>query len=76
MDNDKFIPFSMNNRGPQINHLAYADDIVIFSSSTTRSVRLIMKQISKYENASGQLVNGDKSSFGLVLRQALIESTD
>ncbi|XP_060182887.1 uncharacterized protein LOC132612820 [Lycium barbarum] len=37
----------------QITHLAYADDIVIFSNSNTKSVKLIMKQIKNYERASG-----------------------
>ncbi|WMV28762.1 hypothetical protein MTR67_022147 [Solanum verrucosum] len=44
MTNDNFTPFSMHKRGPQINHLAYANDIVIFSSGNSKSVKLIMKQ--------------------------------
>ena len=35
----------MHQRGPQINHLAYADDIVIFSNGKSKYVNLIMKQI-------------------------------
>ncbi|XP_059292008.1 uncharacterized protein LOC132045445 [Lycium ferocissimum] len=61
--NPNFIPFTMNRNGPQITHLAYADDIVIFSSGNTKSVKLVMKQIVKYERVSGQLVNPDKSCF-------------
>lgn len=53
----------MNKRGPQITHLAYADDIVIFSSTKTKFVKLVMKQIANYEKASGQLVNKEKSFF-------------
>lgn len=30
LQNDNFVPFSMHKNGPQITHLAYADDIVIF----------------------------------------------
>ncbi|OIT39191.1 hypothetical protein A4A49_52057 [Nicotiana attenuata] len=41
-----FTIFSMDHRSPIINHLAYADDI---------------KLIDKYEKASGQKVNNDKS---------------
>ncbi|XP_075103911.1 uncharacterized protein LOC142178420 [Nicotiana tabacum] len=61
--NENFIPFSMSCRGPQVNHLAYADDIVIFSSGNTKSVNLIMKQIKNYEKASGQKVNDNKNFF-------------
>ncbi|XP_060216327.1 uncharacterized protein LOC132643819 [Lycium barbarum] len=62
-DHESFILFSMNKRGPHINHLAYADDIVIFCSGNSKSVKLIMKQITNYEKASGQLVNKEKSFF-------------
>lgn len=62
-DNVDLIPFTMSHRGPLINHLAYADDIVIFTSSNNKSVKLIMKQISNYEASSGQNVNTDKSFF-------------
>ncbi|XP_055835056.1 uncharacterized protein LOC129903519 [Solanum dulcamara] len=58
-----FIPFSMSTKGSNINHLSYADDIVIFSSENSRSLKLIMKQIHKYEKSSGQRVNDDKSFF-------------
>lgn len=60
---DNFIPFSMHKNGPQITHLAYADDIVIFSSGISKSVKLIMTHINNYENMSGQKVNKDKSFF-------------
>lgn len=53
----------MNARGPQINHLAYAEDIVIFNSGNSKSVKLIMKQIKNYEDAFEQKVNGNKSFF-------------
>ncbi|XP_070050087.1 uncharacterized protein [Nicotiana tomentosiformis] len=53
----------MNQRGPQINHLTYADDIVIFSSGNSRLVKLIMNQITNYERASGQRVNKQKGFF-------------
>lgn len=61
--NNSFTPFNMNRRGPQINHLAYADDIVIFTDGNSRSVKLIKKKITNYEKASGQTVNNQKSFF-------------
>ncbi|XP_075093700.1 uncharacterized protein LOC107827023 [Nicotiana tabacum] len=62
-DDQRFIPFSMNNRGPKINHLAYADDMVIFCGGKSKSIKLVMKQIRLYEKSSGQKVNEDKSFF-------------
>lgn len=53
----------MNKRDHPINHLAYADDIVIFSSGNSKTVKMIMKHISGYEKASRQKVNEDKSFF-------------
>lgn len=53
----------MNSRGPQVNYLAYADDIMIFTGGNNKSVRLVIKQINRFEKASGQKVNNDKSFF-------------
>nr|XP_016490008.1 PREDICTED: uncharacterized protein LOC107809826 [Nicotiana tabacum] len=38
---------------PKINHLAYDDDIIIFSSSNVTSVQLVMEVLSAYEVALG-----------------------
>nr|XP_016459576.1 PREDICTED: uncharacterized protein LOC107783119 [Nicotiana tabacum] len=52
-----------SNGCPHINHLAYADDIVIFSGGNSNSVNLIMNILHSYEKSSGQKVNKDKSFF-------------
>lgn len=61
--NDSFNPFSMNPNGPLIKHLAYADDIVIFTSGNNMSIGLVLKQVRRYERASRQKITKDKSSF-------------
>ncbi|XP_070025735.1 uncharacterized protein [Nicotiana sylvestris] len=58
-----FTPFSMDLRDPMINHLAYANDIVIFYDGNNMTLKLIKKAIDMYEKASGQKVNNDKSFF-------------
>lgn len=63
-----FIPFSMPTGGPFINHLTYADDIVIFTSGSRNSLNLIMNCIGNYDASSGQRVNTDKSFFLQILR--------
>lgn len=63
MHSDHFLPFSMSNRGPIINHLSYADDIVIFTSGNSKSVKMIMKKIHMYERSSSQRMNKKKCIF-------------
>ncbi|XP_019245221.1 PREDICTED: uncharacterized protein LOC109225083 [Nicotiana attenuata] len=57
-----FRGFGLPKWSPKINHLAYADDTIIFSSSDARSLKLIMQILSSYEAASGQLINKSKSA--------------
>uniref|UniRef100_A0A1U7VHC3 Uncharacterized protein LOC104213858 n=1 Tax=Nicotiana sylvestris TaxID=4096 RepID=A0A1U7VHC3_NICSY len=60
-----FCGFGMPKWSPKINHLAYADDMIIFSSSDETSLMLIMQVMNAYEAASGQLVNKTKSAVYL-----------
>ncbi|XP_070029442.1 uncharacterized protein [Nicotiana sylvestris] len=60
-----FCGFGMPKWSPKINHLAYADDMIIFSSSDETSLMLIMQVMKAYEVASGQLVNKTKSAVYL-----------
>lgn len=50
---EKFKGFHMRKQGTQINHLCYADDLVIFTSGDRRSIKMIIDQLSKYQLASG-----------------------
>ncbi|XP_070028603.1 uncharacterized protein [Nicotiana sylvestris] len=60
-----FCGFGMPKWSPKINHLAYTDDMIIFSSSDETSLMLIMQVLNAYEVASGQLVNKTKSAVYL-----------
>ncbi|XP_015159687.1 uncharacterized protein [Solanum tuberosum] len=55
--------FNMERKGPQINHLNFADDVIIFASSDKDSMKLIIDTLGDYEHASDQLTNRDKSHF-------------
>ncbi|WMV30207.1 hypothetical protein MTR67_023592 [Solanum verrucosum] len=55
--------FFMKPRGPQINHLSFADDVIIFASTNRHSLKLIMDRLGEYESTSGQLINKAKSHF-------------
>ncbi|XP_019235714.1 PREDICTED: uncharacterized protein LOC109216039 [Nicotiana attenuata] len=59
----QFRGFSMVQSGPQATHLAYADDVVIFSSDGKRAFKLVMHQLQNYEKCFGQLINIGKSCF-------------
>ncbi|XP_055824261.1 uncharacterized protein LOC129892709 [Solanum dulcamara] len=59
--------FHMERRGPQVNHLSFADDVIIFTATNNLSMNLITKTLKVYETTSGQLINKDKSQFMLPL---------
>lgn len=47
--NPQYHGFYMEARGPQINHLSFADDVIIFASGRKNTLKLIMKTLSTYE---------------------------
>ncbi|KAK4395943.1 putative ribonuclease H protein [Sesamum angolense] len=53
----------------QVSHLAYADDLMIFTTTCRQNMELLRNFLRAYERVSGQLINGSKSSF-IVGRQA------
>ncbi|WMV30199.1 hypothetical protein MTR67_023584 [Solanum verrucosum] len=63
LQNPMYRGFNMDPKGPQINHLSFADDVIIFTSSDTDSMRLIMANLEEYEHTSDQLINKEKSHF-------------
>ncbi|XP_060212008.1 uncharacterized protein LOC132639585 [Lycium barbarum] len=62
-ENNEFRSYGMPKWSANLNHLAYADDTIIFSSANARSLELIMEVLQAYEQVSGQLINKGKRSF-------------
>ncbi|XP_059281333.1 uncharacterized protein LOC132035027 [Lycium ferocissimum] len=58
----QFKGFGMHKWSPMVNHLASADDMIIFSSANMMSLQLIMEILRKHEKTSGQKINKEKSS--------------
>lgn len=46
-------------------HLLFADDIIIFANGQIRGIRRILKILERYEKASGQVVNKEKTKLFL-----------
>ncbi|XP_075084929.1 uncharacterized protein LOC142168166 [Nicotiana tabacum] len=62
-EDKKFRGFGIPKWTDPLNHLAYADDTIIFSSSDPYSLMKVVKVLKQYEHASGQLINKSKSSY-------------
>lgn len=58
-----FCGFGLPKWSPKINHLAYADDTIIISSSYASSLQLVMEVLNVYKVASGMLINKSKSAI-------------
>ncbi|XP_060182850.1 uncharacterized protein LOC132612777 [Lycium barbarum] len=61
--NSNFNGFSMSKNGTQINHVCYADDLILFRSGERKSMRLLMKVLREYQEASGQEINREKTNL-------------
>ncbi|KAG5602382.1 hypothetical protein H5410_033752 [Solanum commersonii] len=57
---------------PKINHIAHADDTILFGSGDRHSMIQMMKIWRDYETVSGQMINKDKSFFYLHEKTPLI----
>lgn len=61
--NNKMIDAVIPARGgPAISHLLFADDCMLFTKSSGRSIENLLEIISKFTSSSGQLVKLEKSS--------------
>lgn len=61
--NGDIMEFKVGQRELPISHLLYADDVLIFSNGSTRSLRNLMGLLQSYEISSGQMINFTKSSY-------------
>ncbi|XP_059288169.1 uncharacterized protein LOC132041474 [Lycium ferocissimum] len=62
-EKEQYKSYGMPKWSAKLNHLAYADDTVIFASADKVSLEMIMSVLKEYEKVSGQLINREKSSF-------------
>lgn len=57
MENDRYQRFGLPKWSIRINHLSYADDIIIFASAENESLQLTIDTLKEYDKVSGQLIN-------------------
>ncbi|XP_060194987.1 uncharacterized protein LOC132624185 [Lycium barbarum] len=62
-DDPMYRGFGMPKWSAYLNHMAYADDTIIFTSAGRYSLKLVMEVLLNYETISGQRMNRDKSCF-------------
>jgi hypothetical protein len=65
LSSSSFIPYLVPKRCPLISHLSFADDTIVFSTVSRRSLRYFAWVLDEFRPASGQQINRDKSSFTL-----------
>ena len=55
--------FITTRHAPEISHLAYADDLIVFTQAKESSLRQLLNVLHNYEKISGQKINLQKSHF-------------
>lgn len=56
-------PYKLGRNVAPISHLFYADDMLIFTNGSIRSLRCLQNLMQQYEEASGQTINLQKSAI-------------
>ncbi|XP_060216553.1 uncharacterized protein LOC132644029 [Lycium barbarum] len=64
-DCEQYKGYGMPKLSANLNHLAYADDTIIFTSADKVSLEMIMKVLRKYEGVSVHKIHRNKSCFYL-----------
>ncbi|KAK4731606.1 hypothetical protein R3W88_024594 [Solanum pinnatisectum] len=57
----QYVGCDMPKWSANLNHLAYADDTIIFAGAHEKSLNRIMKILCRYKSQFGQLINKEKS---------------
>nr|XP_027071862.1 uncharacterized protein LOC113696683 [Coffea arabica] len=58
-----YVGFRVPRDCPTVTHLAFVDDVIIFSNGSTAALKRIMQVLGAYQRLSGQLVNAHKSGY-------------
>ncbi|XP_055831104.1 uncharacterized protein LOC129900203 [Solanum dulcamara] len=61
MEKKDFKRFGMPRGSLKVNHLAFADDMIITCKAEVRTMQMITDTLKRYEDTSGQKINKEKS---------------
>lgn len=61
MEGKEFRRFGMPRSSPNINHLAFADDMIILCKTEIRTMMMVTNTLDRYEKVSGQKIKKEKS---------------
>ena len=64
-DSKLVLPYSVPRGCSVVSHLAFADDLLIFTNGSLDSLQVLMSFLVQYEKESGHLINRGKSCFTL-----------
>ena len=67
---------SISREGPKLTHLFFADDSVLFCRATLQDCNTIMEILRRYERASGQQINQDKTTIFFSASTSLVVQKD
>jgi hypothetical protein len=63
MHNQDLIDFKCCRGSPEISHLLFADDSLLFFKSTSQQANVVKEIIDKFERCTGQLISPNKCSL-------------
>lgn len=56
-------PIRLSRGGPQLSHVCFADDLILFAEASVSQVRVIRRILEQFCIASGQKVSLEKSKI-------------
>jgi hypothetical protein len=60
---NKWHGIKAGRNGPEISHLMFADDLLLFGEATEKQMRCVMQVLNSFCNISGQEISQDKTSI-------------
>ncbi|XP_010473926.1 PREDICTED: uncharacterized protein LOC104753360 [Camelina sativa] len=61
--NKQWKPISLSRGGPQLSHICFADDLILFAEASVAQIRVLRSVLEQFCGASGQKVSLEKSKI-------------
>ncbi|XP_072054489.1 secreted RxLR effector protein 78-like [Arachis hypogaea] len=63
---EKWIPMKAGQRGPQISHVLFVDDLLLFAEATENQMKVALETLDKFGAASGFKINAEKDIHSII----------